>query len=628
MEPAEGSEQDMLLVAAEIQRMLEAAGYKPLPITQINKSLSMQSHMILLKCAIGLVSFVEMHQNLFKMSEIDGCQMVSTNGLPWLGPGQAPAGAAGASCPMKSSKKHQQLPTCSGEVTSACANNNIGQGGLLRGKALEMMSELAETSALQDALRDIASQLLQAPRQTLLVSEVGSKIEQVTRSFLRTVKLRVVQLLQCFPNDFQLTGAGPATQATYRHMELKLKYVPQPSVTELNNGRYYRLLKLSADATDSFTNAKAIAAREVMGSKNTILYVDCRSEAERRVSMIPNAVPADQMWESSMAAPQMVVAYCCIGAQAAEWCNEQAEAIWGYKIRYLSGGIASWVHHGGPLVDAMGQQTTHVHCWVRELAHFFPVNTFGYEVVMPDNSESSMNVQLLANPSNMRHCRLRNLAWEVRLRYWPSVFCIEAEDLQAQLFNGNGGRYLMVDCRTGGERQVSTISAPGSAVIAAEELRQRALEFIQTYDKIVTFCTIGGRSGIFCKKLVDEILEVGYPADRADELRRKIINMLGGIAGWVHTGGGLVDGAGRPTHRLHPWCSAFMDMFPIQGLELVFDEFSPVPQDAVSLIACKSACGDATAVPQRLLQMCSMLPPEVIDDSLTQAMQNCGSYED
>lgn len=343
--------------------------------------------------------------------------------------------------------------------------------------------------------------------------------------------------------------------------------------------------------------------------------------------MLPHSISPREML-ADLASPQLIVAYCCMGASSAQWCQMQAQSLWNYKIRFLDGGIAAWTHHGGSLIDAVtSQTTTNVHCWVSELAPFFPCAGSGYQVVVTAGCQ--MPLDLLANASEMRHLRLRNLAWEVRLRYWPSVFCIEAADLLNELSKGACQKYLIVDCRTSEERQVSTLAAPDCCIISADELRARAADYIGAFDTIVTFCTIGGRSGIFCKKVVDELIEAGYLAERADDLRRKFVNLLGGLASWLHNHGGLVDSAGHPTMQLHPWCRAFLDMFPLEGLELVFDEFAAVPQDALSLIACKSASGEKPdAVPQKLLQMCSMVPPEVIRDSLVRAMQNCVGYED
>mmetsp|Transcript_144574 Transcript_144574/g.360358 ORF Transcript_144574/g.360358 Transcript_144574/m.360358 type:complete len:229 (-) Transcript_144574:183-869(-) len=228
----------------------------------------------------------------------------------------------------------------------------------------------------------------------------------------------------------------------------------------------------------------------------------------------------------------------------------------------------------------------------------------------------------------MRHVRFQNLALEVRMRYWPSVFCLEAAELQKQCASASPPRYLLVDCRTPEERQVSTLAVQCLPMVSADEFRANAPQLLASYQTVVTFCTIGGRSGIFCKTLVDELVEAGYCTDNPDILRRKIVNLLGGVACWLHIGGGLATPTGQATRRLHPWCRGFLDMFPVEGIDIVFDEWRPVPQDAVALVACKAASGEKEAVPQKLLQMCNTLPPEVIKDSLTRAMQNCAGYED
>lgn len=46
----------------------------------------MPSHMALLQYSTGLVGLIGSNQKVFKITEIDGTQMVSINGVPWLGP--------------------------------------------------------------------------------------------------------------------------------------------------------------------------------------------------------------------------------------------------------------------------------------------------------------------------------------------------------------------------------------------------------------------------------------------------------------------------------------------------------------------------------------------------------------
>ncbi|MBL7649602.1 MAG: rhodanese-like domain-containing protein [Candidatus Hydrogenedentes bacterium] len=90
---------------------------------------------------------------------------------------------------------------------------------------------------------------------------------------------------------------------------------------------------------------------------------------------------------------------------------------------------------------------------------------------------------------------------------------------------------VLVDVRTAEEQAVSMI--PGAitaeAFAAAEE----------TYrDKtVVTYCTIGARSGVY-----------------ADELRQKgfdVFNLKGSLLAWTHAGLPLEDSEGRDTKRVH-----------------------------------------------------------------------------
>lgn len=63
--------------------------------------------------------------------------------------------------------------------------------------------------------------------------------------------------------------------------------------------RYYRLLKLGADVADRHSGATPISAREVLNTQSLVLFMDCRSDAERAVSVLPNAVPQSEVMEAA-----------------------------------------------------------------------------------------------------------------------------------------------------------------------------------------------------------------------------------------------------------------------------------------------------------------------------------------
>jgi sodium/bile acid cotransporter 7 len=106
----------------------------------------------------------------------------------------------------------------------------------------------------------------------------------------------------------------------------------------------------------------------------------------------------------------------------------------------------------------------------------------------------------------------------------PEVSAAELAGLQASR------PILLVDVRNPEERAVSII--PGA--ITAEELEERWNEALTR--PVVTYCTIGHRSGIAARKL----RERGVDA----------YNLAGAILAWTHHGGELVDAEG-PTRRVH-----------------------------------------------------------------------------
>lgn len=93
------------------------------------------------------------------------------------------------------------------------------------------------------------------------------------------------------------------------------------------------------------------------------------------------------------------------------------------------------------------------------------------------------------------------------------------------------GRLLPIDVRTPAERAVSTL--PG----AVTEEAYRTDPGLAAGKRAVLYCTIGYRSGVRIETLAKQHLPV--------------TNLTGGILGWLHAGGLLVDAAGQPTKRVH-----------------------------------------------------------------------------
>lgn len=92
------------------------------------------------------------------------------------------------------------------------------------------------------------------------------------------------------------------------------------------------------------------------------------------------------------------------------------------------------------------------------------------------------------------------------------------------------GDALLVDVRPVEERLVSML--PGA--VPAEAVEADPTRYAGR--RMVAYCTIGYRSGLWTRKQARQGLDVA--------------NLRGGILAWTHLGGELVDANG-PTHRVH-----------------------------------------------------------------------------
>jgi len=122
-------------------------------------------------------------------------------------------------------------------------------------------------------------------------------------------------------------------------------------------------------------------------------------------------------------------------------------------------------------------------------------------------------------------------------------------------------KVVVVDVRTADEQAVSMIpsSAGGAGDPLLPALTKEQFEAdIEQYKEhvVVCYCTAGLRSGTYAAQLLKE---KGFP-------RERVSNLVGGIVGWTHVGGPLVEPAqaqtavasaqpgpvgGQPTKRVH-----------------------------------------------------------------------------
>lgn len=122
-----------------------------------------------------------------------------------------------------------------------------------------------------------------------------------------------------------------------------------------------------------------------------------------------------------------------------------------------------------------------------------------------------------------------------RLLGRPKVKTIATSDLQAAMSSGDSP--VLVDVRSDSERAVSRI--PGAITqreyeAVAEELAGR---------QVVAYCTVGGRSYLFARKLV---------AGGVDA-----VNYRDSILGWCRAGLPLESPDGKATNEVHPYWRIF-----------------------------------------------------------------------
>lgn len=107
---------------------------------------------------------------------------------------------------------------------------------------------------------------------------------------------------------------------------------------------------------------------------------------------------------------------------------------------------------------------------------------------------------------------------------------------------------VVVDVRTPEEREISTI--PGA--ISREEFEKNSGQY--TDRPIVTYCTIGYRSGLYTRELREQGLDA--------------YNLQGSILSWVHAGYPVVAPDGEETNRVHVYGERW-DLLP-EGFESVY----------------------------------------------------------
>ena len=119
-----------------------------------------------------------------------------------------------------------------------------------------------------------------------------------------------------------------------------------------------------AGLRSAFSELPDISAEELIDvlSRDDVVVVDVRSEAERLVSMIPGALSMEKFEaDRERYRSYTVVAQCTVGYRSGKYGKTLAQD--GFEVRNLAGGILAWTCAGGPLVGPTGNPTVRVHVY-------------------------------------------------------------------------------------------------------------------------------------------------------------------------------------------------------------------------------------------------------------------------
>lgn len=110
------------------------------------------------------------------------------------------------------------------------------------------------------------------------------------------------------------------------------------------------------------TALTADALRDAMAQADGPVLVDVRSLAERRVSTLAGAVPAQEFMVNGDAwRGRPIVAFCTLGVRSGAWAAERHAD--GLTVVNLEGGLLAWTHARGALVTPDGAPTRRLHVY-------------------------------------------------------------------------------------------------------------------------------------------------------------------------------------------------------------------------------------------------------------------------
>lgn len=128
-----------------------------------------------------------------------------------------------------------------------------------------------------------------------------------------------------------------------------------------------QVYKLYDEYRQKFAQVPEISAEEVLQLRQNnadLLLIDTRDADEMAVSMLPDAVSAEEFLQHlDRYRESLLVAYCTIGYRSGVLATEMIDK--GLVIHNLKGGILGWLHAGGKVLHG-GKEVHKVHVYGRK----------------------------------------------------------------------------------------------------------------------------------------------------------------------------------------------------------------------------------------------------------------------
>lgn len=125
-----------------------------------------------------------------------------------------------------------------------------------------------------------------------------------------------------------------------------------------------RLVRMACDISNQLRDVTDIDVDDVLEKgTNHFVFVDVRPSAERQVSMIPEAITAEQFESLEVADGKTVVAYCTAGYRSGVYARLQNKQ--GHSVVNLRGGILAWCDRMQSLQTDKGESTNKVHVYAK-----------------------------------------------------------------------------------------------------------------------------------------------------------------------------------------------------------------------------------------------------------------------